>query len=83
LELEKRQFDKIIEKKHLEEETVLTETAPALSLSDLISAKPVDFRGREMKTNRPSLNHQSLSNQAPKEQELTEGEEMTITNNQF
>lgn len=83
LEVEKRHLAKEIERKHLEEETVLIETAPPLSLADLSKVKPVDFRGREIKNERPiSSDTQST---APKqiEHELSEGEDIVINNNQF
>jgi CxxC-x17-CxxC domain-containing protein len=78
IELEKRQIAKEIEKKHLEEETVLVNTAPSLSLADLAKVNPVDFRGREIKNAHPVVSHNPS-----KEQELPEGVEMTISNNKF
>lgn len=94
LELEKRQIAKEIERKHLEEETVLTESAPAISLSDLTNIKPVDFKGREIKNehhavnkvvNQPGapINQQTNINQHSKEHNLAEGENILISNNQF
>jgi CxxC-x17-CxxC domain-containing protein len=80
LETEKRQVAKQIERKHLEEDNVLiNETAP-LSLSSLSSLKPIDFRGREIKTH-PVEN--KSENQSESEHELTEGEDTTISNNKF
>ncbi len=87
LDLEKRRLAKEIEKKHLEEETVLIETPPPLSLSDLANIAPVDFRGREIKNERPAVdktNQISRTESRPaKEHELTEGQEIIISNNQF
>ena len=84
VEVDKRKLDKEIERKHLEEDTGIIETVASLSLADLAKTKPVDFRGREIKTERPfvSQSGQSASTQ-PKEQEINEGENITITNNQF
>lgn len=53
LNLEKRHLAKEIEKRHLEENSVLVETPPPLSLSDLTKAQPVDFRGRKLKEEAP------------------------------
>jgi len=104
VELDKRHIAKEIERKHLEEETVLVETVQPLSLSDLAKVAPIDFRGREIKNERSILNHQMPSQQAPnqqassqptpnyrapstniksQEQEIVEGENIFITNNQF
>ncbi len=49
LDLEKRQVAKEIERKHLQENSVLIDNGPALSLTDLTKVKPVDFRGKEIK----------------------------------
>ncbi|MEI6529472.1 MAG: type IV secretion system DNA-binding domain-containing protein [Candidatus Falkowbacteria bacterium] len=84
LEVEKRHLAKEIEKKHLEEETVLVDEAPSMSFADLIKAKPVDFRGREIKTDHRTNNSDNQSGAAKQsEHELTEGEDITIDNNQF
>ncbi len=84
LEVDQRRLAKEIERKHLEEETVLVDTPPPLSLADLAKAQPVDFRGREIKTERPMANqvepNESYDN---KEHELTEGQDMIISHNQF
>jgi CxxC-x17-CxxC domain-containing protein len=53
LNLEKRHLAKEIEKRHLEENSVLVKTPPPLSLSDLSKAQPVDFRGRKLKEEAP------------------------------
>ena len=89
VDLEKRHLAKEIEKKHLEDETVLVDTAPAMSLADLSKARPVDFRGREIKNERvihrqEETEEKPQTNQpGPVEHELTEGEDMMISNNQF
>jgi len=84
VELEKRHLAKEIEKKHLEEETVLIETAPPLSLADLSKAKPVDFRGREIKNEHSAYNSGNQATAVKQtEHELTEGEDIVINNNQF
>jgi len=98
LEVEKRQIAKEIERKHLEEETVLIDTTPSMSLADLSHAKPVDFRGRELKNEHPILNRSVQNNSVPTppktpdsntgnysagEHDLSEGEDMIISNNQF
>ena len=93
IELEKRQIAKEIEKKHLEEETVLVNDVSSLSLADLAKVNPVDFRGREIKNVHPLVsNNQSAGEEtadskqlrnSAKEQELPEGVEMTISGNKF
>jgi len=94
LDVDKRRLAKEIERKHLEEETVLVETAPPLSLSDLAKIAPVDFRGREIKNERPIANQtvnqinqisqtSQTESRSAKEHELVEGEDMIISNNQF
>jgi CxxC-x17-CxxC domain-containing protein len=91
LDVDKRRLAKEIERKHLEEETVLVETAPPLSLSDLTKIAPVDFRGREIKNERPIVNQTAnqinqtsqTESRSAKEHELTEGQDMIISNNQF
>lgn len=62
LELEKRKIAKEIENKHLEEETVLINNTPALSLADLAKVNPVDFRGREIKNVHPIIDCNQSSN---------------------
>jgi CxxC-x17-CxxC domain-containing protein len=83
LELEKRRLAKEIERKHLEEETVLIDTAPPLSLADLAKAAPVDFRGREIKNERPAAKPAAPIENRGAEHELTEGQDMFIANNQY
>ncbi len=88
LDLEKRHIAKEIEKKNLEEETVLVSDGPTLSLADLAQASPVDFRGREMKkvNPRPSVATSSAHSESlnrSHEQEFKEGEDVVIANNQF
>lgn len=93
IELEKRQIAKEIEKKHLEEETVLVENTVPLSLADLIKVNPVDFRGKEIKNAHPIINSDAdddgslldseLPDKSSKEQELSEGIEINISNNKF
>jgi len=93
IELEKRQIAKEIEKKHLEEETVLVENTVPLSLADLIKVNPVDFRGKEIKNAHPIINSEpdddgslldsELPDKSSKEQELSEGIEINISNNKF
>lgn len=83
LEVEKRHLAKEIEKKHLEEETVLVDEAPSMSFADLIKAKPVDFRGREIKEHRTNNSDGQSAVARQSEHEITEGEDITIANNQF
>jgi hypothetical protein len=47
-------------------------------LADLAKVKPVDFRGREIKNTHPTVNREQA-----KEQDLSEGVEMTVSNNKF
>ena len=92
LDLEKRQVAKQIERKHLEEDNVLVNDSASLSLSALTNARPVDFRGREIKI-RPSENKETVKKEDDNivnifeddedEHELSEGKETTISNNQF
>jgi CxxC-x17-CxxC domain-containing protein len=84
LETEKRKFEKEIERKHLEEDNVLIETAAPLSLADLTKTKPIDFRGRELKTEKANHGQSNPPKNYPsQEQNINEGENITITNNQF
>jgi CxxC-x17-CxxC domain-containing protein len=97
LDTEKRQVAKQIERQHLEEDDVLVNESAPLSLSALTNIKPVDFRGREIKTRSRENNlKNSLENkeksletgklsehELTREHELIEGEEITISNNQF
>ena len=84
LDLDKRHIAKEIERKHLEEETVLVDTVRPISLSDLTKVAPIDFRGREIKNERqvPSRPVAQKSN-GRQEHEIAEGENIIITHNQF
>ncbi|MFZ4632421.1 MAG: CxxC-x17-CxxC domain-containing protein [Patescibacteria group bacterium] len=68
VDLEKRQVAKEIERKHLEETSVLVSKAPAMSLSDLSKIKPVDFRGREIKTRPVEIKDDSTEIEATEEE---------------
>ncbi|MFA5130849.1 MAG: CxxC-x17-CxxC domain-containing protein [Patescibacteria group bacterium] len=88
MDLEKRHIAKEIEKKNLEEETVLVSDGPTLSFADLAKASPVDFRGRELKKTSPrpaatSVNSDMTKQNQAREQEFKEGEDIIISNNQF
>jgi len=98
-EVEKRHLAKELENKKFSEVTVTIPTALPLSLNDLKSIKPVDFRGREIKNEHPLinaskainqdkdqgalLNSNNLSTTKYTEHDLGEGEEITITANNF
>ena len=94
LDLEKRRFAKEAERQRMLEEAAAA-SVPAISLDSLKNIKPVDWRGREIKTEKnffPPKNtapaasglaaRSSVSNH-PRENDLAEGEEVAIVNNQF
>lgn len=84
LEVEKRRLAKEIERKHLEEETVLVDMTPSLSLADLTKMAPVDFRGREIKTQTHVADKEISEKKFDgSEHELKEGQDVFISNNQF
>lgn len=84
LEVEKRKLDKEIERRHLEDDTVLESNSTPLSLADLAKATPVDFRGRQIKKESRPQEENSSGSSSPFSQEhsLVEGES-EIINNQF
>ncbi len=67
LDVEKRHVAKEIERKHLEESSVLVNSGPALSLSDLTKAKPVDFRGKEIKVKPLEKSSEEIVEATPEE----------------
>lgn len=80
LETEARHLAKEAEKKKLREAAATSDNTPALSLHDLKNISPVDFRGHEIKAKIKT----PLETAAPYfEQEMSEGEEVTIVNNHF
>lgn len=88
-ELEKRKVAKQKEKEILIEEVVQAKAAPSISLDDLKKVAPVDFRGREIKNERaekpipaPSRKEETIRPASP-EQDLAEGQDITIANNRF
>jgi CxxC-x17-CxxC domain-containing protein len=90
-EVDNRRLAKQKEKESLAEETA-AEAASPLTLADLGKRNPVDFRGREIKTEKPvrppagataASDEPSANNRVGQEQNLSEGEEVTIGNNQF
>lgn len=86
LEVEKRKIEKEIEKKRLKEETVLVNETPTLSLADLAKAKPVDFRGREIKKIETITKHNDqnqVAKRSNQERDLPEGVEMIISDNKL
>jgi CxxC-x17-CxxC domain-containing protein len=80
LELENRHLAKEAEIRKFEAEEIVV-PVPALSLADLKKVSPVDFKGRTIKIEPPSTTQ--LQEKKVSEQELAEGEEVIITNNQF
>jgi len=89
IELEDRLIAKQKEKDILIAEAAQAATSPSLSLADLKKIAPVDFRGRTIKNERPekSAPSSSVSNHQARhtepEKDLTEGEAVAITNNNF
>lgn len=80
LELEARHQAKEKERRDFSTDTVPAEKVPTLSLNDLNHIAPRDFRGREIKIKPVSTSPQT---DTYREQDLKEGEEITIINNSF
>lgn len=91
LELEKRQLDKKEEKLKMEEKKEVSPKKEEawISLDDLKNLQPRDFRGKTL--NRPAPSHNKEKEipseqskfQESKEMPLSEGEEITISQNRF
>ncbi len=83
LDLENRRQAKTIERKTLDETPVVTEESlPTLSLNDLKAIKPVDFKGRTIKTPDPAERVEEVfakfEEKAGEEKDLKEGENITL-----
>jgi CxxC-x17-CxxC domain-containing protein len=88
LELEERRLAKEEEKKVLQA-SLAAQEVPTISLHELKNVKPVDWRGREIKTRPPvpesysALKDDYEEKGASTEQELFEGKDVVITDNEF
>lgn len=97
LEMEKRRVAKEEEKQRMLDEAAAA-SVPSISLESLRNINPVDWRGREIKTEKktlpsaglPKKNYLKADIEEDNEEEissdegnLVEGEEVTITNNKF
>ncbi|MFA5886736.1 MAG: CxxC-x17-CxxC domain-containing protein [Patescibacteria group bacterium] len=91
LELEKRHLAKEVERQSLTNFNKVTPT-PSLSLNDLKSLTPRDFRGREIKLDKNAkispapapvapVSSSQEKGEGPEEQEMKEGEEFTLDHN--
>ena len=82
LELENRRVAKEKEKLILEKSSKEVDV-PAISLSALKDAKPIDWRGREIKKKIVVPDNYSALKNSYEEKDLLEGEDVIISNNNF